>query len=342
MRYFYPLGVVATTSALLLAPTTAPAQQGDLDAGFGIQNNGSPAARAQARRQKALTPPTEADGRTTRLDDEETPTPWFLEDSVQNELGIEDPDLGPLYDDYDAVWRRHKERQAKIDAAKTDEEKALEQREKLAREYRNAYRQDVDNFAQQNFNEQQRQRYQQLQRQYQGVNAFSDPDYVEYFGFDSRQRAYIARLQDHYNRRMAALRSYNGDPAERMREFRQLREQTAADLDRILTDEQRQAMAQANGNPFSFSDESFFGTASDLDSRGNNSNFQNRPGAQTGTPGTANPGSGVGLPQNAAPGSGIGTPQPNAPGAGTGPTNGGGPGGTAGDLDGGSSGGSGN
>lgn len=340
MRYFYPLGVLATTSALLLTPTMASAQQGDLDDGFGIQNNGSPEARAQARRQEALTPRTPAtdSARTTQLSDRETPTPWFLQDSVRDELGFDEPDLGALYDNYDAVWQRHKERQAKLDAAKSDEEKALEEQAKLARMYRAEYQQDVDQFTQQNFNDQQRQRYQQLQRQYQGINAFDDPDYVEYFGFDSGQLGYISQLQDNYNRRMSELRSFTGSPAERRRRFNDLREQTAADLDRILTDEQRQALNEQQGSPFSFNDDSFFGSASDLDSRGRNPRYQNAPGSQ---PNRANPGSGIGRPGNAAPGSGIGTPQPNAPGAGSGNIGSGGPGGTAGDLDGSGAGGAG-
>lgn len=330
MRYLPQFGVLATTSALLLLPPSAGAQQGDLEEGFGIRNNGSPTARAQARRQEELTPRTSSDG--TARDEDGTPTPWFLDDSVQNELGIEDPELGPLYDDYSAVWQRHKERQAKLDAAKSDEEKALEQRSKLAWEYRDAYRRDVDALTQQHFNQQQRQRYDQLQRQYMGINAFSNPDYVEYFGFNSGQRAQIAQLQDRYNRRLAELRNYSGDPAERMRQFRQLRQQTASDLDGIFNDEQRQMMSEMNGNPFSFSDQSFFGTASDLDSQGRNPAYQNRRG----TPRGVNPGSGIGRPQNPASGSGIGVPQPNGPGPGSTPQSSGGPGGTAGDLGGGS------
>lgn len=337
MRRASLLSGFVATSLLIALPTTAPGQGSpDLDKGYGVGHASSPTGRAETRRQEAITP------RGWTNDPQEKP--WFLEDSVRKELGFEEQQLGPLYENYALVWQRYKENQAKLEAGKTDEERALEEQADFARELRSNYNRDMQQYANEYMTEAQRLRYQQLHSQYQGINAFSNPDYVEYFGFDDRQLGYIDRLQNNYNRRMGDLSRFDGDPRQRRRAFDDLRRQTAADLDRILTDRQRQQLQQMQGNPFEFTDNDYLRTADDIDTGGQQSANPTAP--STGTPNSPNPGSGIGLPQNSGQGSGVGlpgsgqgsgvgVPQPTAPNTGTGGPGSGGPGGTAGDLDGG-------
>src|SRR5690606_26154485 len=117
--------------------------------------------------------------------------PWFLDDPVRKELGISEQEVGPLYENYAVVWQRYKENQAKLEAGRTDLEKAAREQAQLARDLRANYDRDMQEYATRYMNDAQRQRYQQLNTQYQGINAFSDPRYVEYFGFDDRQLGYI-------------------------------------------------------------------------------------------------------------------------------------------------------
>jgi hypothetical protein len=314
----------AATSLLIALPTTSLAQGSpDLDKGSGVGHASSPTGRAESRRQERITPRT--------WSNEPQERPWFLDDPVREELGFQEQEVGPLYENYQRVWQRYKENQAKLEAGRTDQEQAAEEQAELARELRANYNRDMEEYATQYMNDAQRQRYQQLNTQYQGINAFSDPGYVEYFGFDDRQLGYIDRLQNNYNTRMDELSRYRGDPRERRQAFNDLRRQTAADLDRILTDQQRQQMQEMQGNPFEFTDENFLRSADDIDTGGQQAANPTAP--RTGTPNSPNPGSGVGLPGSGQ-GSGVGVPQPNAPNTGTGGPTPGGPGGTAGDLDG--------
>ncbi|WP_442484214.1 hypothetical protein [Aeoliella sp. SH292] len=314
----------AATSLLIALPTTSLAQGSpDLDKGSGVGHSASPTGRAEARQQERITPRS--------WSNEPQEKPWFLEDSVRAELGIQEREVGPLYDNYALVWQRYKENQAKLEAGRTAEEQAAEEQAELAKDLRANYNRDMEEYASRYMNDTQRQRYQQLNTQYQGINAFSDPGYVEYFGFDDRQLGYIDRLQGNYNARMDELSRFTGDPEERRRAFNDLRQQTQADLDRILTDRQRQQLQEMQGNPFEFNDNDFLRSAEDIDTGAQQA--ANPTGPNTGTPGSPNPGSGVGLPQGAGQGSGVGLPQPTAPGSGTsGPPNNG-PGGTSGDLD---------
>jgi hypothetical protein len=326
----------AATSLLIALPTTSFAQGSpDLDKGSGVGHASSPTGRAEARRQERITPRS--------WSNEPQERPWFLDDPVREELGIQEQEVGPLYDNYRLVWQRYKENQAKLAAGRTDQEQAAEDQEKLARELRANYNRDMQEYATRYMNESQRQRYQQLNTQYQGINAFSDPGYVEYFGFDDRQLGYIDRLQGNYNTRMDELSRFTGDPEARRQAFNELRQRTQADLDQILTDQQRQRLQEMQGNPFEFNEENYLRTADDIDTGGQQA--ANPTGSRTGTPGSPNPGSGVGLPQGAGQGSGVGlpgsgqgsgvgVPQPNGPNTGRGGPTPGGPGGTAGDLDG--------
>lgn len=338
MPSLHHFAVLVTTSLVLLLPPSSLGQDfadaadkvdnleagpdGDsANGGFGLSHLGSPEAKAQNRRTEDLEP-TAYDPYAPQE------SPWFLRDeSTRRELGIEEQDVEPLYDDYQAVWQRHQQRQAKLEAGRTEQEQAIEDRAELERELRAEFNRDLEALAARRFSDAQRQRYQELNYQYRGVNAFADPTYVDQFNFDNRQLATIDGLRRDYNRRLGQIRNSDASLQDRRTAYRDLQQQTAADLDRTLSDRQRQTMQRLNGRPYQFNDRNFVGSAPDLDA----GNARGRQ--RTGTPGTANPGSGVGLPQGGAAGSGIGSPQPSGTGSTSGSPSSGGPGGTASDLD---------
>lgn len=341
------LAVLAASSALVFLPTATPAQEfgdasdiasggepstSEIDRGFGTAHSASPQARAEARRAEQLT----ADGDARNDEDdydpyEPKPKPWFLEDSVREELGLRDPDLGPLYQDYDAVWQRHKMRQAKLEAGKTGTEKAIEEQAELRKEIRANWDRDVAEYQRGYLDDDQYNRYTQLRNQYYGVNRFADPAYARDFGLTPVQTNDISGLRDDYNRRLRDLNNYEGSLEDRQAEFDRLRQDTSDALNRILTPEQRQQMSQLNGDPFNFRADNFVGSAPDLENQPSALNGNRNP--NTYQSGANNPTSGVGTGGNAPTGSGVGVPQPSTPATGGGNIGSGGPGGTAGDLD---------
>lgn len=335
------LAVLAASSALLFAPTATHAQgfgdasdiasgaepsTSDIDRGFGTAHSGSPQARAESRRAEQLSANDDYDPYRP------TEKPWFLEDSVREELGIRDPDLGPLYDDYNAVWQRHKERQAKLEAGKTGTEKAIEEQAELRKEIRANWDRELADYQRGYLDDDQYNRYNQLRNQYYGVNRFDDPDYAAGFGLTPAQTRDIDSLRSDYNRRMRDLNNRQGSMEDRQAEFDRLRRDTASALNRVLNPEQRQQLSQLNGDPFNFRANDFVGSAPDLPNQPNALNGNQNPNVNRS--GSTNPTSGVGLQGNSASGSGVGTPQPTSPSTGGGPTSGG-PGGTASDLGGG-------
>jgi hypothetical protein len=100
---------------------------------------------------------------------------------------------------------------------------------------------------------QMRQRYDQLNRQYQGPNAFNDPQVQQQLNLTADQQRQLRRLSTQWRTQMNELRrAGRSDPGMTQQQWSAMQQQYQSQLGGILTPTQQQAWFQMTGDQYNF------------------------------------------------------------------------------------------
>jgi len=103
------------------------------------------------------------------------------------------------------------------------------------------------------FNEQEMNRYRQLNYQYQGFDAFNDPDLQKRLNLTDEQRKQLNDARQWNQQQWQDIQRRGADDRDAgTRLYRDYWKERGQRLNKILTEEQRRTWGQITGNPFTF------------------------------------------------------------------------------------------
>jgi hypothetical protein len=216
-----------------------------------------------------------------------TQSPFFADPGVRRQLNLNNNQFNTMNGAWQNAFNRFNTAANNLKAnTNLSEQQRAQEMARLESQFNRDIGTSVDSTL---TNPQLRNRFSQLNRQFMGFNTFNDPAIRQQLNLTPQQLREIRQLNTEWRRQMQAFQQNTGtnNPQASQAAWNQFWAQNGARLNAILTPAQQQQWAQLTGEPFVFSQSSFFpgSTTAQRDVNGNllPNNPSQRFGPATGT-----------------------------------------------------------
>ena len=172
--------------------------------------------------------------------------PWFVNPAVAQQMRMNPENLQSLRNNYQQNWERYQKSVNELPQNLTPEQ-AMQRQQELAMQFENEFSGSLDKTIP---DQAMRQRFQQLQTQYQGLNAFDNPNLVRRLDLSMEQRRQINRMQQEWRRTMMRLSRSNGNLQDF--DWRDFSRRSNLSINEILSPEQLTIWKEIQGESFDF------------------------------------------------------------------------------------------
>lgn len=197
-----------------------------------------------------------------------TQQPWFADQGIRQQLRLNDNQYNQLNKAWGTQWQTYSRGMGQLNNVPEDQRAARmsEMNQNFNRGFSTATK-DV-------FTPEQQQRYNQLYYQYQGYNAFNDPQVQQKLNLTDAQKQKLRQYSTQFQTQQNDInKSVTTDRQGAGKRFGELRNRDRDFTNSFLTDEQRQTWRQMTGEPYTFSSTS---TTTGTGTNNPNRNNQNR------------------------------------------------------------------
>jgi hypothetical protein len=173
-----------------------------------------------------------------------TQNPFFMNQGVQKQLNLNDPQMNQLKQNYGNYWNQYMK-----DLGAGQANKGKTNTGELTTNFNN----QMLKTAQGVLSPTQFQRYRQLHWQAQGFNTFNDPTVIQQLNLSADQQAKIRAYSEQQNQKAGDIfGSSSADPQMAAKEYEKLRLQNDQYINSILTPQQQQTFRSLLGEPYDF------------------------------------------------------------------------------------------
>jgi len=198
--------------------------------------------------------------------------PWFADQGVRQQLKLNDDQYNRLNKAWGTQYQTYSRGLGQLNNVPQD------QRSTRMNEMNQTFNQGFSSSYKDVLSPEQQQRYNQLYLQYQGYNAFNDPQVQRKLNLTDEQRQKLNQYSTQFQSQQNDInKSATSDRQGASKRFGQLRQRDQNWMNSFLTDEQRQTWRQMTGDPYNFSSTgTSTGTGTNNNSGTNNNQNRNQ------------------------------------------------------------------
>jgi hypothetical protein len=176
-------------------------------------------------------------------------TPWFSNQAVRSHLNLNDQQFNALNQAYGQAYGNYSSNLGQLGNTLTPQERA-QKMEDMRAKFDQSFNTATEKYI---TDPQQRQRYNQLYTQYQGYNAFTNPQIQQKLNLTDQQRQQLQQAASRYYQQFNGLQQNSqANPQATANQFNTLRQQANQNINSILTPQQQQTWRQLTGDPYNF------------------------------------------------------------------------------------------
>jgi hypothetical protein len=184
-----------------------------------------------------------------------TPTPWFTNPQIGQQLKFNETQQSQLGKAYQQSWDSYQKGINGLDKTLTDAQRQQRMRE-LQQNFHKDFSQTHESIL---TDPEQRQRYNQLHWQYRGYSAFEDPQIAEKLRLTPEQRDKFGQYNQQWSKQMNEFGpSYYSNPQTAAQQWSKMQGQQNQNINSVLTPQQQQAWQQMTGQPYNFQPNAYF------------------------------------------------------------------------------------
>lgn len=172
--------------------------------------------------------------------------PWFVNPVIAQQMRMNPEMMQSLRNNYQQNWTRYQTAMNGLPQNLTPEQ-MMQRQQQLTQQFENDFTGSLDQTIP---DQAVRQRFQQLMTQYQGLNAFDNPNIMKRLDLNVEQRRQINRMQQEWRRTMMRLSRSNGNLQDL--DWKDFYRRSNLSVDEILTPEQLLIWKEIRGEAIDF------------------------------------------------------------------------------------------
>jgi len=175
-------------------------------------------------------------------------TPWFSQPGIREQLNINEDQFNRLNKVYGENWNKYN-----TDLGRLGDLNATERSQRM-QQMGQTFGQQINTAAKDILNPQQQQRFNQLSWQYQGYNAFNDPQVQQKLNLTDEQKEKLRQHASEFSNQVNDLnKNFATDREGTSKRFNELRQRDREWMNSFLTPQQQQTWREMVGDAYDFS-----------------------------------------------------------------------------------------